>query len=78
MITQKSQLWSIHVKVADDEQWQISFSKLKMIALFSAAQVTGLAVGQKLRSMNIKTVRCRVAGFNAGRIAAIKGINQVI
>ena len=41
-----------------------------------AAQATALVVGQKLRQMNIRTVRVRIDGFNAGRISSILGIIQ--
>jgi small subunit ribosomal protein S11 len=41
-----------------------------------AAQATGLIVGQRLRQANIKTVRVRITGFNAGRIASLKGLAQ--
>lgn len=41
-----------------------------------AAQAAGNAVGQKLRLLNARTVRVRVAGFNQGRIASIKGLVQ--
>ena len=41
-----------------------------------AAQATGLVVGQKLRQMGIKTIRVRIDGFNAGRIASLTGILQ--
>ena len=42
----------------------------------SAAQVAGLAMGQKLRSLNIRIVRARLDGFGAGRITSLKGITQ--
>ena len=41
-----------------------------------AAQATGHIVGQKLRLLNMRTVRLRVSGFNAGRISSIKGLVQ--
>ena len=41
-----------------------------------AAQATGLAMGQKLRNLNQRTIRVRVDGFNAGRISAITGLIQ--
>ena len=41
-----------------------------------AAQATGHVVGQKLRLLNMRTVRIRISGFNAGRISAIKGLVQ--
>ena len=41
-----------------------------------AAQATGLVMGQKLRQMGIKTIRVRIDGFNAGRIASLTGILQ--
>ena len=41
-----------------------------------AAQATGHVVGQKLRMLNMRTVRLRVEGFNAGRLSSIKGMVQ--
>lgn len=41
-----------------------------------AAQAIGLAMGQKLRTMNQRTVRVRVDGFNMGRIPAVQGLTQ--
>lgn len=41
-----------------------------------AAQATGLAMGQKLRTLNQRTVRVRIDGFNAGRIAVLTGLTQ--
>lgn len=41
-----------------------------------AAQATGHAVGQKLRLLNMRTVRLRISGFNAGRLSAVKGMVQ--
>jgi len=41
-----------------------------------AAQATGLAMGQKLRTLNQRTVRVRVDGFNVGRIATLNGLTQ--
>jgi len=41
-----------------------------------AAQATGLAMGQKLRTLNQKTVRVRIDGFNVGRIASLTGLTQ--
>jgi len=41
-----------------------------------AAQATGLAMGQKLRTLNQKTVRVRVDGFNVGRISSLTGLTQ--
>ena len=35
-----------------------------------------LAMGQKLRSLNIQIVRARLDGFGAGRITSLKGITQ--
>jgi len=41
-----------------------------------AAQAMGLAMGQKLRTMNQRTVRVRVDGFNLGRLPAVQGLAQ--
>ena len=41
-----------------------------------AGQVVGLNMGQKLRGLGIRTIRLRIAGFNAARISAVKGIVQ--
>jgi len=41
-----------------------------------AAQAVGLAMGQKLRTMNQRTVRVRLKGFNLGRIPAVQGLVQ--
>jgi len=41
-----------------------------------AAQAIGLAMGQKLRTMNQRTVRVRVDGFNIGRVPAVQGLTQ--
>lgn len=41
-----------------------------------AAQAIGLAMGQKLRTMNQRTVRVRVDGFNLGRVPAVQGLTQ--
>ena len=43
-----------------------------------AAQVTGQSLGQSLRNRGIRTVRVRVDGFNNGRVAAVKGIAQIV
>ncbi len=39
-----------------------------------AAQAAAIAMGQKLRLLNVRTVRVRLDGFNVGRIAALKGL----
>ena len=39
--------------------------------------VSGLNMGQKLRSLGIKHVRVRINGFNAARVSTVKGITQV-
>jgi len=41
-----------------------------------AAQAVGLAMGQKLRTMNQRTVRVRLKGFNLGRIPSVQGLVQ--
>ena len=41
-----------------------------------AAQAVGLAMGQKLRTMNHRTVRARVDGFNMGRVPVMQGLVQ--
>ena len=41
-----------------------------------AAQSTAIIVGQKLRLLNMRTVRVRITGFNQGRITAVKGLVQ--
>lgn len=41
-----------------------------------AAQATGSEVGKRLRLLNMRTVRLRVSGFNAGRLSSIKGLVQ--
>ncbi len=41
-----------------------------------AAQAAGLAMGQKLRLLNVRTVKVQIGGFNAGRIAVLKGLTQ--
>ena len=41
-----------------------------------AAQATGHVVGQRLRMLNMRTVRLRIEGFNAGRLSSIKGLVQ--
>ena len=41
-----------------------------------AAQATGHVVGQKLRMLNMRTVRLRIDGYNAGRLSSVKGLVQ--
>ena len=41
-----------------------------------AAQATGLTMGQKLRTLNQKTVRVRIDGFNVGRLDCLTGLKQ--
>ena len=41
-----------------------------------AAQATGHVVGQKLRLLNMRTVRVRIKGFNQGRVRSVKGMVQ--
>ena len=41
-----------------------------------AAQFTANAVGQKLRLLNMRTIRIRIEGFSEGRIASVKGLVQ--
>ncbi len=62
-------------ELKDFHFWK-EFTKNQFQMIFIAAQVAGLAMGQKLRSLNIRTIRVRISGFNAGRIASLKGITQ--
>jgi len=41
-----------------------------------AAQATGHVVGQKLRMLNMRTIRLRIDGYNAGRLSSVKGLVQ--
>ena len=41
-----------------------------------AAQYTANAVGQKLRLLNMRTIRIRIEGFSEGRVASVKGLVQ--
>ena len=41
-----------------------------------AAQAVGNIVGQKLRLLNMRTVRVRIDGFNQGRLSSVKGLVQ--
>ena len=41
-----------------------------------AAQAAGHTMGQKLRLLNMRTIRVRISGFNQGRISSIKGLVQ--